>query len=335
MVVRDLLEQIPADTQRTVQEAVKRHKERIREAIRVDLRFKSQWKDPESGRTLGSQCPVRVDLGYPKAFGHRQLDPQFELAARLQMLRPALLEHVLTGEFLLTQLPALHPWLQPPVEHAQGVADLEAGTAYARRLLEMAQTRDFDLVRVLLEVHEDILGVYEYPSFEHTSNYQQGPASKRVAPLEDVNATIQLYWAVIGLVAACLGVSVEALTAVVLAHELAHYYTHLGYDRDGCRWSCQDFQHSDLRLKEGLAQFYSAQCAIRLDGQIPGMQQAYEKLLEKQSGPYLCHEPWLKIKSPEAIGATLARVRKDGPAGYEGFSNQLPVAHDPSMLILD
>lgn len=332
MMVQDLLEQIPADTQRTVQEAVKRHKERIREAIRLDLRFKAQWSDPESGRVMGSQCPVRVDLGYPISFGERTIDPQYELAARLQMLRPALMTHVLTGEFLLEQLPALKPWLQPPAVHAQGVADLAEGTAYARHLLALAEIGEFDLVRVLLEVHEDILGVYECPTREERHPWQQKALFE---PEGSINATIRLYWAVIGLVASCLGVSIEALAAVVLAHEMAHYYTHLGYDRDGCRWSCHDFQKSDLHLTEGLAQFYGAQCAIRLDGQIPGMRQAYDKLLEKQSGPYLSHKPWLKIKSPEAIGATLARVRKVGPASYEGFSSQLPAVYDLSGLITD
>lgn len=330
MMVRDLLEQIPADTQRTVQEAVKRHKERIREAIRLDLRFKAQWSDPESGRILGSQCPVRVDLGYPKAFGDRAIDPHYELAARLQMLRPALLAHVLSGDFLLKQLPALEPWLQPPAAHAQGLADLADGTAYARHLLALAETGDFDLVRVLLEVHEDILGVYECPTREDRHPWQQRALFE---PEGSVNATIRLYWAVIGLVASCLGVSIEALSAVVLAHEMAHYYTHLGFDRDGCRWSCEAFNQSEVSLIEGLAQYYALQVAKRLDGQIPGMRLAYDKLLEKQSGPYRAHEPWVIVKSPEAVGATLAKVRKTGRAGYEDFTRQLPVQHDLSGLV--
>jgi len=257
MKVSDLLDQIPADIQLAVQEAVKRHKERIRRALRADLRLKTRWKDPESGRLVGFRCPVRVDLGYPKEVGDRFIEG------------------------------------------------------------------DFDLLPMLLAVEEDVLGNYEHPISEPISS----PHATLVHPQHtfdgDVQTSIHLYWAVIGLFASRLGVTVEALSSVVLAHELAHYYTHLGYDWHGCRWTCQDFTHSDSYLKEGLAQYCTQQCTKRLDGQIPGMQRAYERLLQKQSGPYLSHLPWLMIESPEDIGDTLAQTRRSGPGSYEEFSRWL------------
>jgi hypothetical protein len=52
---------------------------------------------------------------------------------------------------------------------------------------------------------------------------------------------IRLYWVVIGIAARTLGVAVEALTIVVLAHELARAYTHLGRDIDNERWDTGHF----------------------------------------------------------------------------------------------
>lgn len=65
--------------------------------------------------------------------------------------------------------------------------------------------------------------------------------------------SIEVYWAVIGLVAALLDVRIEDLTTVVLTHELAHAYTHLGYDIDGANWPGQCFAKTESVLKEGLA----------------------------------------------------------------------------------
>jgi len=66
---------------------------------------------------------------------------------------------------------------------------------------------------------------------------------------------------VIGVCAGWLGVPVEELAAVVLAHELAHAYTHLGRDVDGRRWEAQAFRDGEHAPKEGLAQYYTARVA--------------------------------------------------------------------------
>jgi hypothetical protein len=62
---------------------------------------------------------------------------------------------------------------------------------------------------------------------------------------------------VIGITARALGVSPDALTIVVLAHELAHAYAHLGRDIDNERWETEQFAKSDIDIVEGLAQFYT------------------------------------------------------------------------------
>lgn len=61
----------------------------------------------------------------------------------------------------------------------------------------------------------------------------------------------------VGLFAQVLGAPLEPVTAVVLAHELAHAYTHAGLDIDGVRWEASDFRRSELAIVEGLAQYYA------------------------------------------------------------------------------
>ena len=105
---------------------------------------------------------------------------------------------------------------------------------------------------------------------------------------------IRLYWMVIGIVAAALGVPREALTVVVLAHELAHAYTHLGRDIDSDRWDINAFAAADLAIVEGLAQFYTAVVCKRLESRLPTALPAYENLLNLQTGPYTAHQHWLE-----------------------------------------
>ncbi len=96
------------------------------------------------------------------------------------------------------------------------------------------------------------------------------------------------------LIAAMLDVRIVDLTAVTLAHELAHGYTHLGKDIDGLCWEDGGFTQSELGVVEGLAQFYTDIVTGRLIARMPGAHDAYMKLLELQSGPYRVHENWVK-----------------------------------------
>ena len=59
---------------------------------------------------------------------------------------------------------------------------------------------------------------------------------------------VELYWGVIGLFSQILGLNPEALTIVILAHELAHAYTHRAADIDGKFWDSQGFGRTDLAV---------------------------------------------------------------------------------------
>src|SRR5271169_4975095 len=90
-----------------------------------------------------------------------------------------------------------------------------------------------------------------------------------------------------------MGVAIEDLTVVVLTHELAHAYTHLGRDIDGARWGDEEFDKSALEVREGLAQFYTEVICEQLAPRTPGFLAAFQALLSLQSPPYLVHRAWL------------------------------------------
>ena len=88
----------------------------------------------------------------------------------------------------LGSIPAAWRWSAIAVTHLAPVREL------AEALL--CEAEKVDLVRWILEVDEDVLGVYEYGSFDF------GP-----------DACIGLHWGVIGVCAGGLGVPVEDLAA--------------------------------------------------------------------------------------------------------------------------
>ena len=109
------------------------------------------------------------------------------------------------------------------------------------------------------------------------------------------------------LISGALGVRLEDLAVVTLAHELAHGYTHQGRDIDGLSWQDDGFAKSALEVKEGLAQFYTAVVAEKLASRAPAVHSAYVKLLELQTGPYLVHTKWLD-GTPKQRGETVRFV---------------------------
>lgn len=170
----------------------------------------------------------------------------------------------------------------------------ETALAWLRKL-EQAPTIDR-----IFEIREDVLGAYYFRIPE-----------------------IRLYWIVIGIVARSIGVSVEALTIVVLAHELAHAYTHLGLDIDNERWDTGRFAQTDLYVVEGLAQFYTQVVCKRIGYRMPEALDAYQVLLSKQSGPYLAHLDWVQNHEHggEIVRISMIECRSRGIKASEEFAD--------------
>lgn len=139
---------------------------------------------------------------------------------------------------------------------------------------------------------------------------------------------IELYWAVIGLVARAIGTDVEDLAVVVLAHELAHAYTHVGCDIDGESWSSSAFCAADRALTEGLAQYYTFRVCDKIKMQLPGVLGAFDTLLQEQPKPYQAHRPWLQDNTPEQVRLAMLQTRRNGTGKVRDFEASLGQAKD-------
>jgi hypothetical protein len=137
---------------------------------------------------------------------------------------------------------------------------------------------------------------------------------------------IELYWVPIGILARLLRVPVEALTLVVLTHEVAHAYTHQGRDIDGTRWEKWHFERAELPIVEGLAQFYTGAISDRLKERYPAIYDAYKKLLNVQSDVYQAHTEWVPETVPQAgeiVRSAMIICRSKGISDYDSFRSLL------------
>jgi hypothetical protein len=185
---------------------------------------------------------------------------------------------------------------------AQGLLDggehhIEPTRAYADFILK--KLSEFELTKFILRVNKDVLGVYRYRVHEH---------------YDEPDPKIELFWGVIGLVARDLSVGVEDLTCVVLAHELAHAYSHVGSDADDHSWGTANFSGSQHELVEGLAQFYTLRVCKRLGDSSPGVMAAFTALLPHQPEAYHTHQQW-KDSTPEGVRLAMLETRRLPTAG--------------------
>src|SRR5581483_884138 len=218
----ELLEIIPSDTERVVTRARDDTNQAVRERLRqlTGFRFGGVRK-PGTEDDLADAMPVRVILvpGLPAQLVTASIGEDEWALSVLALHRPAL-EHLKGGgEELLKVVPQLVNDTAGARLLANRHDALATTVALAEELLRT--TASFDLAKRILSVEADVLGAYFPPE----------PKWYDVKP-----ARIELYWAVIGLVAPLIGVSTAALTVAVLVHELAHAFTQVGADIEGYRW---------------------------------------------------------------------------------------------------
>lgn len=140
------------------------------------------------------------------------------------------------------------------------------------------------------------------------------------------DSRIELYYVPFILFAQLNQINLEHLIVVVLAHELAHAYHHIGLDTDGFSWL--KMPDADLGIKEGLAQYYTALYVEEQKNLYPGLETAYVKLLEFQTGPYRLHESWLARLKKEHVKHAFNVARRNGIAKYDNFELVLTQAMD-------
>jgi len=326
MRVADLLNYVPPSTEREVQDVYKRYGVAIREAVAKAIRLPLSWEIPENAGTFSCSCTVRVDeLGFSKTVGRLEIDDTKALAARLQIWLPSLKRFVVASSEMQAMVSELRSYLGGKVDLKGFGSHVGESSKFAATLVQMANTTDLDLAEFVLSVNEDVLGGFFFDPAEGRHEYRRSYGTE-----------IHLYWGAIGLFARLLDLSVDGLTVKVLAHEYAHAYTHLGFDRTGQRWTGHAFSKSDHALKEALAQYWAFVALTRLGNRVPDGLGAYQVLLPKQTCAYRAHLPWLDPYNPDTIASALIRLRPRGALGYEEFNAELArLNNDESDLLPD
>ena len=283
----DLLNEASPGTRDSTDRAYRQWNGIVRDYIRTETALRL---------TVGNEAqavPVRVVDGLPRPLA--EILGHFDGLEWLLLNRPViegaargtrfLGKHISRAKSLLDGGEAL-----PQPDEVERVASL------AEKLLHrLDQT---DALKRIAACQEDVLGAYFFRIPE-----------------------IRLYWVPIGIVAAMLAVPVDALTVVVLAHELAHAYSHLGRDIDNEVWDTNQFAGTDLSIVEGLAQFYTQTVCSLLAARFPAANKAYEALLAKQNGPYTAHLDWVDNdeRGGEIVRIAMIECRSRGVQRAEEF----------------
>lgn len=298
-VARELIAPlIPADTRSRVDRARKQWSASIREYLRSETRLRLADADERHN------VPVRLQEGFRDSLAQIIAELNDPILWVLILGQPYLAGLARGTTFLLQHWPDISQWPRLPEQLRNSGAAVEATRDLGETLAGLIDNTN--LRARVAAIHDDILGMYT-----------SGPT-----------AAIDLYWMPIGMFAGILGCTIEELTVVVLVHELAHAFTHLGLDIDGQHWTTATFQRTDKPIKEGLAQFYTAKVVERLGGRAPGISEAYERLLTWQSGPYLVHLEWGQNSGQigEQVRAAMLSCRNQELTAYSQFREHMQEA---------
>lgn len=301
ILLEELIDQLPRDTEEKVNDAKNRIRQRIREILSEEARLYLQRKSRgRRGRTSPVNVQISVKPGLPDALAPRdkqEIEERHRLALILAPFRQTLTAFSETGKHSTEHLLPLlrrEPLAKQLLNGAE--QNIEPAWKYASSLLD--QLKQFELTRFIFRVDADVLGTYR---------------DRNTRLFDEPDPSIELYWGVIGLVARDLSVEVEDLTYVVLAHELGHAFTHAAVDADGECWASEQFWKSAHELKEGLAQYYTELVCQRIEDAAPGALKAYIALLPHQPAAYRTQENW-KDYTLEHVRSAMLEIRRSGSA---------------------
>lgn len=310
----ELLRKVEPDTERVVMETRQRFNQAVRRHLRDETRLHLTAAGERSDEREVRAVRVSVTAGLPDELKHQNFDDELALALVLAPLTRALEESHRGLSLLIPSVASLYEREDFVDSFADAGPALEQARESIAAMLEEASRAN--LLGKIFSIRDDVLGIYRYDL----------PTQPGWGETDDANARIELFWGVLGLVSKLLGVGVEPLTVKVLAHELAHAYTHVGADADGRRWGSLAFQRTDRALKEGLAQYYTWRVLDRLGKQAPGAMEAYEKLLPYQPRIYSVHLAWLEAFTPEEVRDAMLTIRCRGEGTIEEFEELLSAA---------
>ncbi len=326
MLLDELLKFIPSDTEERVRRTRERFNQNVREILRQEtgLRLRRAVREPAQTSLIddsalpitADQITIRVELvpGLQQSLRQRPIKDKHRLAAFIAPWKDSLERLRDSAADVLDLAGRLSFDVRGIAVVGNGPQEIPLVIDLAERLLQEAST--FNLAEWIPEVNEDALGAYCY----HLPDADRPLHRRRQDPW------IELYWAVIGLFSRLLVVDIEDLTVVILAHELAHAYTHLGSDIDGHAWSLEEFARTQPALKEGLAQHYAVAVCQRLALGAPKAKAAFDRFLKEQPPDYHTHKPWEEKAKPEELRLSLLQVRRSGVGSLSEFVQHLDTA---------
>jgi hypothetical protein len=307
--LEELLAKVPPEIEKQVKDTRDGARALIQSALREECKLVMRTPDESRRGKGGAQVPIEVVPGYPECLQGLEFPDDYWRIVLLSSFR-AELERCLHGDTGLLRLEEVLLEVIEPDRHTEIVGRLQMNAAWIQARLK--EIDEADPVRQIVGIDEDVLGVYRY-------EIDPGQTDDH----EPNRASIELYWCVIGLVAKGISCTVEDLTVVVLAHELAHAYTQVGADITGRRWLASSFRRADVELKEGLAQYLCERVLAQVNHRYRGAPAAFDRLLAKQSFPYHVHRCWLGANTPEAVRAAMLEVRRNRLGGLNQFAERM------------
>ncbi len=257
----------------------------------------------ETGFQLrGREVPIEIASGLPPPLAEKLAD---RVGVEAIMLNRPLLQAVADGTKFMAET-------REVVENAAATRLGDAGPDDLDRVRDTATAwlqwaDDNDVSKLFAEIREDLFGAYWYP--------QQ---------------RVLIYWLPIGIYAVRHNISIDAMTVVVLAHELAHAYTHMGYDIDGLDWPTAAFGGTDIAVIEGLAQFYAYSTCLELVRHLPEAVEVFQALLDCQHSIYRTHETWMEeagTHSREVVRTGMVECRRaQEPLDRDQFAKKIKAA---------
>lgn len=103
-------------------------------------------------------------------------------------------------------------------------------------------------------------------------------------------SSIELYLLPIVIFCKSHNLDFETFFIIILAHEIAHLYNHVGEDKDGYYW--RKFSSTDTHLAEGLAQYYTWAFLHSYEDKLPGGKFTFRFLEKRQAEEYRWFRLW-------------------------------------------
>jgi hypothetical protein len=246
MLLDELLTLIPEDTKDRVDNGRDRANQIIREALRNETGLR--LKRPVTEEVVNVR--VRLVEGMPVSLGQRQIEEKHRVAALIAPWRHTLETLQRGGVETLKLYATLASDRSASDLVKESVAPLEFVLASVSELLQ--QTHGFSLTQWILDVNNDVLGIYSYrlpkfyqPTFERPDRGESAILTSICIGGLSASSRDRSMW------------RSKTLRLSLLPHELAHAFTHAGFDIDGETWNCSDFGSGTIEVTEGLAQYYA------------------------------------------------------------------------------